>query len=77
MRTSMNAATMTASGRSVEKRGRIIAAKTKAGTKNQIPIFRMFRLSINMQNAAFISAKIGFAAENVKRAVLKGIGGKN
>ncbi|HTY64848.1 MAG TPA: hypothetical protein VMG30_21545 [Acidobacteriota bacterium] len=75
MRISANVTVVTASGASADRRGKIIATKAKASNKNQVPIFRMSRLSIDMRNPAFIFPKIGFAGENVKLIVPTGIGG--
>jgi hypothetical protein len=51
MRISVNVTAVRAGGASAD---RIIATKTKASNKNQVPIFRMSRLSIDMKNQAFI-----------------------
>jgi hypothetical protein len=74
MRSSVNVTAVTASGASADSIGKVIATKAKANNKDQIPIFRMSRLSINMINPALVLARIGFAVENVKLIVLKGIG---
>jgi len=44
----------------------MIAEKTRASNKKEIPIFRMSHLSIDMINPAFMPTTMRFAAENVK-----------
>jgi hypothetical protein len=60
---SVNATAVTAGGASADRRGRIIATKTTASNKKQIPIFRMPGVSIDMKNP--ISIILRFAVENV------------
>jgi hypothetical protein len=66
MRISVNVTAAAASGKSTDRRGRAIATKTKTSNKNQIPIFRIRRLSVDMKNPAFVSASMRFVEENVK-----------
>jgi hypothetical protein len=61
-----NTAAVAASGASTDRRGKIIAVKTKTGRIIQIPIFRIFLFSSSIGNPILILINIGFSIENVK-----------